>query len=91
LLLRGAKDNVKFGAILRFRGRDMVQAVNRLPFTAEVQVQCQVSPCKIYDGVKMGEVFLQIIRGFPVIIISPFLHTHLHQSRYSIYAQVRST
>jgi hypothetical protein len=52
----------------------MVQADTCRPFTAEACVRSQIIPCEICGGQSDPKTGL----FFPVIIIPPVLHTHLH-------------
>ena len=58
----------------------MTQAVSRRSLTAEARVRSQFSPCEIFVGeeVLLRHVFLRVLQFFPVYIIPPMLHTHLH-------------
>jgi len=46
----------------------------------------------VVDSVAVGQVFIQVLRCFFVMIIPPLLHTHLHtkwaKSRYTLYSIV---
>jgi hypothetical protein len=50
----------------------MAQAVSRRPLTAAARVRAHVSPVGfVVDKVAVGQVFLRVLRFFPVSIISP--------------------
>jgi hypothetical protein len=55
-------------------GHAMVQAVTRLPHTAETRFLTLFSPCEICgDKVAVGQGFFRVFRVFPVSIIPPWL------------------
>jgi hypothetical protein len=52
-------------------GRAMTQVVSRRPSTAEVQIRVHVG--FVVGKVALGQVFLRVLRFFPVSIIPPSL------------------
>ena len=60
----------------------MVQAVSRGSLTAEARARSQASPFGFFGGQSgIGTDFFRVILFFPVRIIQPILHTHLHAGR----------
>jgi hypothetical protein len=68
-----------FGLISFFNDCAMAKAVisGLSPRAAEFDTRI-VNVVFVVDRVALGQVFLPVLRFFPVTIISPFLHTHLY-------------
>jgi len=66
-------------------GRDMVQADSHRSVTAKIQIWKQDNPCEICDG-RSGTWtgFPPSTYAFPVNLIPPMFHTHLHLQVYLI-------
>jgi hypothetical protein len=55
-------------------GRAVAQADSRQPLTTEASPRSQASPCEIYGGQALREVFLHVVLLSVATVIPPALH-----------------